>query len=394
MMRLLLLILVSLTGLKINASEPCNQPLFGNLEGEISSLLLPIHQLRAKEESSAIRLLQANPILTEIKAPIQFCIANEIFKNDFIGKYHGAINQLEKKYPAAIDSRRDEVCVNTTDIPKDEPALDVLQTRFNQFETVTLEMHVPMPAVESESPPQKSRIYLTLRAAAFGALGAATTQAIRPIMDELSDKGGGQNLELLEGAMIGAIADYLQRISGRTDEGQIAVVNYGSALVAGLIQTKDPNVIGLSIGLTLSQVPSFQKGLEKLADNVPEKLDWRIPLAMVGTFYFLQKKQPQDPIKLSKDKVYGAGTFGTVGYAVAVTQKNETAGFIVANAASLLDEICDHVTKKCQGRFSYSDLMANTIGAAAGAYASRLLPKETLVTYYNKTLSLTYLKKF
>lgn len=394
MKKISLLFIAILTSTSVNADIPCDPQILGQLDEQMTSLLLPVHQLRAKEESSAIRLLQNNPVLQELDAPIQFCIANEVFKNDFVGKYHGAINQLEKKYPAAIDSRRDEVCVNTAAIPKDDPALDILQTRFNQFETVTLEMHVPIPAVEAESPHQKSRIYLTLRAAALGALGAATTQAIRPIMDELSDKGGGQNLELLEGAMIGAIADYLQRISGRTDESQIAVVNYGSALVAGLIQTKDPNVIGLSIGLTLSQVPSFQKGLEKLADNVPEKLDWRIPLAMVGTFYFLQKKQPQDPIKLSKDKVYGAGTFGTVGYAVAVTQKNETAGFIVANAASLLDEICDHVTKKCQGRFSYSDLMANTIGAAVGAYASRLLPKETLVTYYNKTLSLTYLKKF
>ncbi|MFN9065634.1 MAG: hypothetical protein ACK5V3_00280, partial [Bdellovibrionales bacterium] len=207
------------------------------------------------------------------------------------------------------------------------------------------------------------QVILTLRAAATGAAGALLIQKTRPALDYFSNKGSG-DISLAAGAAIGIISDTIQRLAGETDESKIAVRNFGTSLIGSMVQTRDPNVAGLAVVLTLSQVPAIQNGIQALADSTPQKLNLVYPAMMIGAFALLGHNRSEEQWKVNKDKSLGALTFGSLAAVVSASYKgHETAGFIVATAASLLDELCDAATSRCQGRFSLADLTANTIGA-------------------------------
>ena len=290
---------------------------------KILALAEPASIVVAQDEASLIKTVKSIPELKEQKVDVEFCLSNADFKDDFTGKYGNAVESLKKKYSQSVKDYPSEVCIDTALIAEDDSDLDILQTKFNSKKEVTIEIKkiINPTTIAEKGKDWETRAKLTLRAALLGAAGAAVTSKARDAIDYLSNKGGGKNITLGQGALIGAITDLLQRSAGRTNEVDIAYVNMGSAMVAGLLRTKDPNAVGLSIVLTAYQIPAVQKGLDKLAEVTPEKLDWKIPAALIGTFVILSKKQKVDPLLANKDKILGGATFGSLAYAISASKK-------------------------------------------------------------------------
>jgi hypothetical protein len=381
--------------IKIGDCNNLNLQLFPKgSKNNLGDLMAPASMVLNQNEGSLLTVIKKIPELQNDDVKIEFCLSNNDFKEDLSNIYGKAINDLKNNYPNSVFEYQSEVCVDSSLIPSTDTSLDIIQTKFNSKLFVTLELKKALNTEERSNKGLDSKLKVTLRGALFGAAGALASAGVRPMVDYFSNKGKGKNLTLAEGAIIGALADIIQRASGRTNEADIAFIDLGASMVASLVRTKDPNAVGLAVMLSLYQLPSVHKGLDKLAEHTPEKLDWKIPTAMVGAFYLLSKTDKADPLLLNSNKVLGGVTFGALSYVVAANKKNETAGFIVASGVSLLDELCDAVTKKCKGRFSYSDLAANTAGIALGTYASRVLPAGTILTLYNKTLNLSLSRKW
>ncbi len=363
----------------------------------MSFLVLPIRAM-ANDPADLIATIKEIPEVKAADAKIIFCFSNEDFRNDLYNELGNAFDHIKDRYPLAVEDRSEEMCVNSSLVKADNSHLAFLQEKFKKKKDVTLEVYKShQPAFEEskkERPDLKTRIVLTLRGALVGAAGSLVSNAMKPGYDMLSNKGDGESISLKEGAIIGAIVDMLQRANGATDNKAIAAYDFSASIIGGMLKTKDPNVVGLAVVLTLSQVTLVKEQLEKLSTIVPRKLDWKIPAALIGSFYLLSKLQKDTAPATSMNTMIGGMTYGPLAYAVGSTYNNETTGFIVAAGASLLDEICDATTKKCQGRFTFSELFVNTIGSYVGAKLSTRYSPKVLFGIYKKGVSLTYQTKF
>ncbi|MCC7402871.1 MAG: hypothetical protein IT288_00600 [Bdellovibrionales bacterium] len=371
--------------------------------------------LEALPKVNVSDLLASSELVESGQAQLKLCFSNADFKANVDGGLHVAIERIARAHPEAITDLTNEVCVDPQLATKSRPEVDQLIARLGSLDDVNIELIKPVNSSPTELSstdslsarllsPQRPigprleaeaigrHVLLTIRAATIGAAGAMLVQQARPALDYLSNKGKPGDISVGKGAAIGMITDAIQRLSGETDETKIAQRNFGASLVGSMIQTRDPNVIGLAIILTLSQVPAVQRGIDRLGEATPAHLNWKIPATMVAAFYVIGRHRAGEDWRLSKDKTLQAGTFGALAAVVSAThQGHETAGFVVASAASLLDELCDAATKKCQGRFSLADLAYNTVGAYIGAKIGGLVispGRNRLKLHYYKEFSL------
>lgn len=322
---------------------------------------------------------------------IILCLSNQDFKEDVTFALSRAVEQIRSNYPEAYNDKGNEVCINKSMLPSDSADLSQIETVLNNKKDLSLEI---LKKQNQPSVDKKSKVMLTLRGAAAGMVGALVGKALKPALDQFSHKGDDRSsLSLVEGAVIGSLVDIVQRSLGETNENKIIATDAGAALVASMIKTKDPNVVGLALVLTLSQVPAVQNSVHELSKKLPAKLDWKIPVAMMGAFYLLSKNKSQEQW-ITSNHAPAVVSFGAAAYGIAAAEKNETTGFVIATALSVLDEVCDHVSKKCQGRFSTMDLFANTAGAYLGAKLSSYLPPGAIVQFYKKGIALSYHKKW
>jgi hypothetical protein len=339
----------------------------------------PTQQLRL---NVAQALLQSDLAKTG-QAQVLLCFTNADFRANVDLTLIRTTDRLKMTDPEAVIDSGHELCVDSSKVVHSLNELDELRQRMGSVDTVQLEVIKPVipPAekvkMKSQEPSLGRQVILTLRAAATGAAGALLIQKTRPALDYFSNKGQG-DVSLPAGAAIGIITDTIQRLAGETDESKIAQRNFGASLIGSMVQTRDPNVVGLAVVLTLSQVPAIQNAIQALADSTPQKLNLVYPAMMIGAFALLGHDRRDEQWKVNKDKSLGALTFGSLAAVVTARYKgHETAGFIVATTASLLDELCDAATNRCKGRFSLADLTANTIGAVLGVKLGGLVFSKT-----------------
>lgn len=348
----------------------------------ISFILLFLSAITFAQVTDSVPRINVADMLNDGQAQLTLCFTNADFKANVDLSLLTTIDRIQRQDPDAVLDNGAEVCVDSSKVQFSQKDVADLRQRMGAVDKVELELVKPTASLSAEPVTVEKttlgrQVFLTLRAAVTGAAGAAVIRAGRPALDYLSKKGTG-DISLAAGAAIGVIADAVQRLNGETDETKIAQRNLGASLIGSMIQTRDPNVVGLAVVITLSQIPMIQKAVEDLAKSTPQKLSIVYPALMVGAFALIGHNRRGEQWKFNKDKVLGGATFGTLAAMVTAAHKgNETAGFIVASTASLLDELCDAATSKCKGKFSLADLAANTIGAYLGVKIGGLVVSKT-----------------
>ena len=379
---------------------------------EVSSIGLSL----TSEVREQIRLLGADEIL---------CFSNEEFKADVRLSLITQIGIISNLVPGSTRNLQVEECVNVTfakanvheaNRAKLDEAVAQLSGRFENANSVDIEVmgrkieEQPSSVLFQTSGPSsdvpetktKAKVSITwrtvTRAAVAGAAGAGLLKLARPIINKAASgnvhetKGSNEFLSIGQGAIVGVIADVVQRLNGAIDDSSIFNNNMMASALASMVHTRDPNLTGVAIIFSLSKTDFVMKQMEKLTANTPKKLDNVWALAMIGGLAILSHGKANEKW-IANNHVQASLAYGALAYHFSAKYENETASFIVMNTISLLDELCDAVTKVCKGRFSTRDMFANALGAYAGVKLATWLPPGLFINFY-RGVAVSYFRKW
>ena len=376
----------------------------------------------AAESTSESLVQQVGQQVESLGADQILCFANSEFKSDVNLTLITQISTIQNLAPGAVSSSQQEECVNVTHARRSvheankaklEDALLSFSSRFQNSNDVDIEVmgrKQPFSIIatnpesadsnKADSSLAVSVTWRTMtRAAVAGAAGAGLLQLAKPVLNKAASGSKDENkgtkgfLSIGQGAIVGVVADLIQRMNGATDESKIARTNFTASMLASLVNTRDPNFTGVAVIVSLANTRFVDRQIEKLASITPKKLDPVWALAMIGGFAILSHNKKEEKW-INGNHAPAALGFGAFAYHFANKYDNETTSFIIMNSISFLDELCDGVSKVCKGRFSTRDLFANALGAFVGVKLATWLPPGMFLSFYYRGAELTYQRQW